>query len=341
MATEKKEYLTLDEAKQMLRCDDTDIRAMVREGRLREFRHGGQVMFKSFEVEKLAEERAGREAETTDVLDLVLEPAEEPTEGSGSGVPLSPGEGLAGSSLLGLADEEPPSDEESKKDDTVITSVGVNVLEEEGTVASADPMAKTVLSEEESALGLEGTGSGSGLLDLTRESDDTSLGAELLEEIYPEGDQSRAGVTASRIGLEAPPEKPPEEDTGTAVALEGFEEVPAGAEEAAAAAPAAVAVAAPAPRVALPGAFTAMVVLSCAMLLVAGFAATAVLRGVWPAFLDLLARHLLPVGGGALGLTIVLLIAGLLSSGGLALPKGGKRTGKGKKEETAAAASTS
>jgi hypothetical protein len=36
---------------------------------------------------------------------------------------------------------------------------------------------------------LEGTGSGSGLLDLTRESDDTSLGAELLDEITPGGTQ--------------------------------------------------------------------------------------------------------------------------------------------------------
>ena len=35
-------------------------------------------------------------------------------------------------------------------------------------------------------INLEGVGSGSGLLDLTRESDDTSLGAELLDEISPE-----------------------------------------------------------------------------------------------------------------------------------------------------------
>ena len=33
-------------------------------------------------------------------------------------------------------------------------------------------------------MNLEAIGSGSGLLDLTRESDDTSLGAELLEEVY-------------------------------------------------------------------------------------------------------------------------------------------------------------
>jgi len=42
-------------------------------------------------------------------------------------------------------------------------------------------------------------GSGSGLMDLTRESDDTSLGAEFLDEIYP-GDESGAGVEAQAGG---------------------------------------------------------------------------------------------------------------------------------------------
>src|SRR5262249_18328283 len=42
----------------------------------------------------------------------------------------------------------------------------------------------------------EGVGSGSGLLDLTRESDDTSLGAELLDEIGPKG----SGAAAPAIG---------------------------------------------------------------------------------------------------------------------------------------------
>jgi hypothetical protein len=40
-------------------------------------------------------------------------------------------------------------------------------------------------------LNLEGIGSGSGLLDLTRESDETSLGAELLDEISPAGKGGR------------------------------------------------------------------------------------------------------------------------------------------------------
>ena len=54
---------------------------------------------------------------------------------------------------------------------------------------------------------LEGVGSGSGLLDLTREDpDDTSLGAELLDEIYPGGDakSGESGVgSASGIFVEA------------------------------------------------------------------------------------------------------------------------------------------
>ena len=46
-------------------------------------------------------------------------------------------------------------------------------------------MTKPTVDDED--LALDSVGSGSGLLDLTRESDDTSLGAELLDEIYPGG----------------------------------------------------------------------------------------------------------------------------------------------------------
>ena len=75
-------------------------------------------------------------------------------------------------------------------------------------------MAQTAISSAPMAdLNLEGIGSGSGLLDLTRESDDTSLGAELLDEISP-GQKKRSAappdtgamtaVGGSGAGLEAP-----------------------------------------------------------------------------------------------------------------------------------------
>ena len=44
-------------------------------------------------------------------------------------------------------------------------------------------------------------GSGSGLLDLTRESDDTSLGAELLDEIYPGADAKGESGIGSASGI--------------------------------------------------------------------------------------------------------------------------------------------
>jgi hypothetical protein len=62
--------------------------------------------------------------------------------------------------------------------------VGINVFGEENE--EADPMAQTNVSPAmRDQLSLEAIGSGSGLLDLTRESDDTSLGADTLDEIAP------------------------------------------------------------------------------------------------------------------------------------------------------------
>jgi hypothetical protein len=122
----------------------------------------------------------------------------------GSGLDLAGG----GDDMVSLDDDETASGATATgktKDDTVVSSVGVSVFDEEDLDESADPMAKTVMSSTGSGTGLEGVGSGgSGLLDLTRESDDTSLGAELLDEIYPGGDE---GATvemgdATRAGLE-------------------------------------------------------------------------------------------------------------------------------------------
>ncbi|MFB0984774.1 MAG: hypothetical protein QMB94_00650, partial [Phycisphaerales bacterium] len=66
---------------------------------------------------------------------------------------------------------------------------GISAFESE---ASGDDLLKDDLS-------LETVGSGSGLLDLTRESDDTSLGAELLDEVYSNDDDP--AIPASSSGL--------------------------------------------------------------------------------------------------------------------------------------------
>jgi hypothetical protein len=58
---------------------------------------------------------------------------------------------------------------------------------------------------------MDGVGSGSGLLDLTRESDDTSLGAEVLGHIDMDegGDAGLIGSIAGEAGLGVPPSPVP------------------------------------------------------------------------------------------------------------------------------------
>jgi len=63
---------------------------------------------------------------------------------------------------------------------------GVDVFQND-EVERVDPSAQTAIAPGLADIASEGVGSGSGLLDLTRESDDTSLGAELLDEIAPGG----------------------------------------------------------------------------------------------------------------------------------------------------------
>ena len=84
---------------------------------------------------------------------------------------------------------------------------GINVFGDD-THVGADPMAQTATpGPGGSDLNLEAVGSGSGLLDLTRESDETSLGAELLDEIPRGGGGSRPLAppdTGSMAGIPMP-----------------------------------------------------------------------------------------------------------------------------------------
>jgi hypothetical protein len=71
---------------------------------------------------------------------------------------------------------------------------GVDVFQND-EVERVDPSAQTAIAPGLADMASEGVGSGSGLLDLTRESDDTSLGAELLDEIAPGGTAAGRRVT--------------------------------------------------------------------------------------------------------------------------------------------------
>lgn len=190
-----KMFYSSEEAAKLLNISTDDLTAMARQGKVREFRDAGKINYKVEEIDKLA---AAKSPAPADTGELVLEPAED----SGLELMLD-----SGSDVLNIADRGKDKDKTSTgtragkkdKEGTVVPSVGVSVFDDDELDEVVDPLAQTHVSE--AGIGFEGVGSGSGILDLTRESDDTSLGAELLDEIQPAeeatlemGDDTRAGL---------------------------------------------------------------------------------------------------------------------------------------------------
>ncbi len=132
--------------------------------------------------------------------------------GSGTRPKLSDSGGGSdtGRDIVSLEEVDKSAVEGMKKDDTVITNIGISVFDDDDLEIKADPMAKTLMTGGDEHLGLDGSGGGSGLLELTRESDDTSLGAELLEGIDM-GDTAETAVSATGPTTEEPAQAEPEE----------------------------------------------------------------------------------------------------------------------------------
>ena len=186
------------------------------------------------------------------------------------------------------------------KEDTVVPSVGINVFDDEELDEHVDPLAQTAVTDV-AGLGMEGSGSGSGILDLTQERDDTSLGAELLEEIYTGEGQEEETVEmgeGTRAGLvEAVPEATPEAEQ----ALEAKAEA-----EPAAPQPRAVVkeVVEYAPD-AISTSLTALLAVAVAVMWFAGLAAAALVRGITPALLQSIYVNLWIYAAGALVAAVI------------------------------------
>ena len=222
-----KMFYTVEETKSTLGKNDDEIKQLTRDGRLREFRDGPRLMFKADQVENLKSELG-----SSDAIDLGPSDTGGPIgladSRSGSGalsladsVGLSPNPGslkddtalaadlgLSGSiGLSGSVGGVPSPARPGTGTGSGLSGLGsggsqgsrggINVLGDDG---SADPMAQTAINPamNESFAG-ENMGSGSGLLDLTRESDNTSLGA-VLDEI-PGGTRSGDTMGATSAGM--------------------------------------------------------------------------------------------------------------------------------------------
>ncbi|MCP4709556.1 MAG: helix-turn-helix domain-containing protein [Planctomycetes bacterium] len=324
-----KMFYTLEETQEILGRSDEQIKALVQEGMLREFRDGAKIMYKVDEVDGIASGGVGEgDSGVLPIADDTGEPLDLAGGDSGDDIDLLAGSGddeidlLAGSGddeidlMAGSGDDEidlmagsgedfdlKPSDtgdqinlEDSAdilggdKDDTVITSHGTNALTESGEIAG-DPLAEAP-GDLEDQIDLDSSSSGSGLLDLSREADDTSLGAELLEEIYPDAAE---GAIETQVpgGLDMAPEgdsmmaaeiqAPPVADYIQPIVMDDPTSGP----------------------------FGAMLVVPLIMLVMLAFVATAAHAGVRPQFLDSILDYIWIVVGGAAGLSILFVVVGL------------------------------
>lgn len=325
-----KMFYTLDETKNALGKNEEDIKQLTREGRLREFRDGPRLMFKADQVEQLKAELGGG---TLDQVDLGPSDSGAPIGlvdsrgsmgGSASGIQLTDVDasqmsgsgmqmqmkddtalagdlGLSGS-VGGMPSPGRPGASGGSLSGTGLTGSlsgtqsgsrhGINVFTADDSIEAADPAAQTAITQSDQ-VNLEGVGSGSGLLDLTRESDDTSLGAELLDEIAP-------GSKAAKRGRAA--------DSGIAAA--------AGADDRRIVTPPPVYVEAPDPLApALGGAALAAALFA----LIGGLVVTAAVLGSRPAMIDMIAgkptdnRSIWIIFGIGAGAAIVFGIVGLVA----------------------------
>lgn len=147
-------FYSVGDAAKRLGKSVSEVQEMVRRGELSEFRNeNNELQLRREQVDLLA--------------------------GDEDGIPLS--DSAAGGSGLGLADTG----------GSMASRTGISVFDMDDAAEEADPSAQTQVTAGGAGLNLESFGSGSGLLDLTRESDETSLGAEgLLDELYSTGEQA-------------------------------------------------------------------------------------------------------------------------------------------------------
>ncbi len=186
LSTMAKTFYTIDEAAQTLGKSAEEVRKMVASGELTEFKDGDQTVVKKDQVDLLAgdgDSGIGLSADSgiglADPLEpLSLDDGNDAGSGSASGLSLDPGDSA------GMGD--------------VRESTGISIFDPESTEI-ADAAEQTQVSDAPafaSEFQADSGSSGSGLLDLTREADDTSLGADLLDDVYGQEGGEAAGSGA-------------------------------------------------------------------------------------------------------------------------------------------------
>ncbi len=210
-------FYSLEEAAEKLNQTEEELKQIVKEGKLREFRDGPNLLFKVEEVEALMSDIGVTKPEEVPELEPEVPPTETPPlespepeipdfEVPESEAPTPPVEDVDLDEILLAPETGTPDISNDLTDaDTALTGQGTSVLgqTDRDYEITDDTMADTVippgtssevpLEEIEEDVNLDSFGSGSGLLDLSLQADDTSLGG-ILDEIYTaEGEGQEAG----------------------------------------------------------------------------------------------------------------------------------------------------
>ncbi|MGD1042262.1 MAG: hypothetical protein ABR913_04265 [Sedimentisphaerales bacterium] len=180
-------FYSIQEVAAKLGKTEDEVRQIVKSGQLREFRDGPNLLFKVDEVNSLLSDTSFTGVKPT--------PATEK--------PAAPKSAEAEAEDILLAPDTPDKEDKELQltdADTQIVEEGIKVLGDTDSLAKegseetfkssgetpASPGKEASLEEIEKDVSLDTFGSGSGLLDLSLQADDTSLGG-ILDEIYTPG----------------------------------------------------------------------------------------------------------------------------------------------------------
>jgi excisionase family DNA binding protein len=374
-------FYSLEEAAEKLGKTRNEVKKLVKEGQLREFRDGPNVLFKAEEVEALmpesdipgpsevqepaeenleipglAEEPSG---EVLDDIPIELEPQieEKPAESEEfpdfdmeTAVSEVPQEEEPQAKESASAEDEdldnillapetgtPVADSDLTDGDTALTGQGTSILgltDKQEYDLTDDTMADTVivegtkgssvgegLDEIEEDVSLDSFGSGSGLLDLSLQADDTSLGG-ILDEIYTDESKEPAAAAA-------------EPETGTDIAAEPEEAVPAEvpltpqlSQDAALPIGPALAQAPPDSQSNVLG---MLLIIPIAVVLYTAIVALSGLRGVLPSILTMIQIWVWPIMGALGAVSLIVVVAAFMLTGERKAPVAKEK--KAKKEK--------
>lgn len=179
-----KSFYTLEETAAKLKKTAAEVNAIADTGRLQRVMHEGQQKFR---------------VEQVDLLASVMGDSGAPRLDDSQG-PIGLADSAGGSAIN--APPPPSARRGAANEDSVLGLADTSVGRTPGLIDSSERTGVSAVGGRNSGdaveIGLETVGSGSGLLDLTRESEETALGAELIDQVYS-SETGDAGAGASGL----------------------------------------------------------------------------------------------------------------------------------------------